>query len=42
MLKISHMESEEQISAIRELLHDNADWIFTLAVGYEGAPTFEV
>jgi len=41
MIKISQVESEEQIIAARELMHEYFDWIFTLAIGHEGAPTFE-
>ncbi len=40
MTKISQVESVEQIIAVRELMHEYLDWIFTLAVGHEGAPTF--
>jgi len=41
MLKISQVESQEQIVAIRELFREYFDWIFTLAVGHEDAPTFD-
>ncbi len=39
MLKISQVESEEQIIAARELFREYTDWIFTLAVGHENEPT---
>jgi len=41
MLEISQVESQEQIVAIRELFREYFDWIFTLAVGHEDAPTFD-
>jgi putative acetyltransferase len=41
MLNISQVESEGQIVAARELFREFVDWVFTLAVGHENAPTFD-
>jgi len=41
MLTISQVETEEQIAAVSELFREYVDWIFTLAIGHEEAPTFE-
>lgn len=41
MLNISQVGSERQIAAVSELLREYVDWIFTLSVGHEEAPTFD-
>jgi len=41
MVNISQVETQEQIAAVSELFREYVDWIFTLAVGHEEAPTFD-
>jgi len=41
MLNISQVETEGQIAAARKLFREYFDWVFTLAIGPEEAPTFE-
>jgi ribosomal protein S18 acetylase RimI-like enzyme len=41
MLTISQVNSEDQIVAVRELIHEYTAWVFTLAADSNKAPTFE-
>lgn len=41
MINIYQVETKEQIAAVSELFREYVDWIFTLAVGHEEAPTFD-
>jgi len=41
MLKISQIESDSEISAVRELIREFTAWAISLEEGSENAPTFE-